>query len=65
MDLKSMIKQWGLLRGGGKEKSLTVKRKWSLSTKHLWMEELQWGMTNVLISYGHPETEKGSRKEVK
>lgn len=59
-----MKKQWGLLKGK-KEKSLTVERKLSLQ----YPTPLTGGATvrndNVLISYGHPGTEKGSREEMK
>lgn len=51
--------------GKGRKSHWLWKENDHFSTKHLWMEELQWGKTNVLITYGHPETEKGSKEEMK
>lgn len=50
---------------GEKGNVTDLERKRSLGTKHLWVEELQWGIRKVLNSYVHSGTEKGSREETK
>lgn len=50
---------------GGRGNVTDLERKRSLGTKHLWVEELQWGIRKLLNSYVYSGTEKGSREETK